>query len=275
MVGEGSRGRPATSSSVGSARPPSARSAASDVRSVSTSRSPKCRFGRAPRSRSCVPGYGGHIASKVAENVHGGTFHCENERAASLSSLSSSTELRRPYTAPEFGTGIIKSRGLRHAPTVPGYAGFVPGKRSESVIGLGFTEANKKAIELKSSALSPCDTWMKRGKWPVDRMHTYNWTNRFVQADTNPLFTEAQFAEALESSRRLGRTFGMPPPTPNFHRPGDRFLHSLGRGGRHRKSETMLPDSAGMSTHSPQLDQQRWAMHNTLSLGSGNQRCAY
>jgi len=225
----------------------------------------------------CIPGYRGHIAGKVVENVHGQTFGAENERAAQMLPL---RHLRRTSSAPELisAPGAGGPRGLSVAPRVPGFAGAVPGNRSESVHGLRFAEACQAATQLReSNPHVACQGWLRPGKWPANRMATYKWNNRFMRLDAQDLFTPEQEQEAFEMNIRLGQTFGLKPAKPNRHRPGDRYLHSLNaKADKEAKKldPTTLPP-AGFPSASIMLDQQRWVMHNALALKNGNQRTAY
>merc|ERR1712032_519400 len=118
------------------------------------------------------------------------------------------------------------------------------------------------------------DGWLRRGKWPADRMATYKFSNRFTQADHQPLFSRLQETEAYDSNQLLGSTFGLTPPKPNCHRPGDRYLHTQCRGKASRVDPSTV-DVAGQPSESPLLDQGRWLTHNTIGIGNGNQRTAY
>lgn len=226
-----------------------------------------------------LPGYTGHVAGKVAENLHGGTFRAENEHATQLLPL---RHLRRTMslTNPREvfwneGDDANRSRGLKAAPTVPGYAGSVPGKLSETVHGMRFAEASESANALRES--NPhvhSDGWLRKGNWPSDRMPTYNFNNRFVRTDGQNLWTREQEEEACEANARLGHTFGLKPPKPSHYRPGDRYLHATCRATSTRLDPASV-SPAGQPSVSTLLDQHRWRSHHTLSIGNGNQRCAF
>jgi len=220
-----------------------------------------------------VPGYGGHVAGKVAENLHGGTFRSENSLATQALPHRS---MRRTWSEPmrisvnnsALGTG----RGLDVAPRIPGYSGTIPGKNSESIHGLRFAEANEEAQRLRqANPAVTCEGWLKRGQWPVDRMHSYKWNNRFIQTGGQALFSDAQDVESYEMSKKMGSTFGLKPPKPNPHKPGDRYLHAKNQKKVARLDPSKVP-AAGASSYAPILEGQRWQIHNALTLKNGNQR---
>lgn len=233
----------------------------------------------------CIPGYTGHVAGKVAENLHGGTFRSENERATSGHNMRrSSSDPSLAMTAPAAlsngfsGFGATGSRkGLSVAPRVPGYMGNVPGKMSETVHGIRFAEASEAAQNLRDR--NPhvcCEGWLRRGVWPVDNMATYKYNNKFVAANTQTLFSDAQEQEARESNDRLGRTFGLKPPKVTVYKPGDRYLHTLCvKAGEEKRKDPSKLTPAGQPTHSVQLDGERWRLHNAITIGNGAQRTAY
>lgn len=250
---------------------------------LSRAQQPNHQTGSIPRpggrfQQVCIPGYRGHIAGKIAENVHGQTFGAENERASQMLPL---RHLRRTTSAPELISAPgVGNRGLSVAPRVPGYAGTIPGKHSETVHALRFAEATAAATQLRES--NPhvvCDGWLRRGKWPANRMATYKWSNRFMRLDAQDLFTPEQEQDSFEMNRRLGQTFGLRAPKLNRHKPGDRYLHSLCiKADADKESKRLDPTkqpAAGHPSASIMLDQQRWVMHNALALKNGNQRTPY
>lgn len=218
--------------------------------------------------RIAVPGYGGHVTGKVAENVHGGTFRSENHLATQSLPMRS---MRRTWSEPvsisyndsALGTG----RGLDVPSRIPGYSGTIPGKQSESVHGMRFAQANETAQSLRNS--NPhisCDGWLKRGCWPVDRMSTYKWNNRFTHSVGQAIFSDAQEAEASEYNYRMGHTFGLRPPKPNPHEPGDRYVHNKNK--KQPKAARVNPSdvpAAGASSYHPMLDGKRWEVHALVS----------
>lgn len=236
--------------------------------------SPNHNAGGIPRhggkfAQVAIPGYKGHITGKVSENAHGQTFGAENERATQMQPL---RQMRRTTSAPEqiCAPGAAGTRGLAAAPRVPGYAGHIPGKHAETVHGLRFSEASEAAASLRE--VNPhisCDGWLRRGEWPVDRMATYKWSNRFSRADTQALFSPEQEEDAFESNKRLGQSFGLKAPKVMPLRPGDRFLHC-----HHKKppadSKAHAPKSpaeaAGRQSISIQLDHERGIDHRALGL---------
>jgi len=217
----------------------------------------------------CIPGYGGHIAGKAAENVHGKTFGAANEHATHLLPL---RQMRRVVSAPDYisAAGTHVPRGHSVAPRVPGYAGVIPGKNSESVHAKTFAVASEEAKGLReSNPHVTSDGWLRPGQWPGDRMATYNWNNRFMRADGHRLFTEEQDQLAYDTNRSLGQTFGLKPPKHNVYQPGDRFLHSLCKRAPDKevRLDPAKQPAAGQPTHSIHLDGQRKRMHYTLSKG--------
>mmetsp|Transcript_71587 Transcript_71587/g.213628 ORF Transcript_71587/g.213628 Transcript_71587/m.213628 type:complete len:244 (-) Transcript_71587:158-889(-) len=186
----------------------------------------------APRHRVCIPGYTGHIAGKIAENCHGGTFRIENELVAQTLPLRRSAmrrSLSEPQSLATAAAGTLSgTKGLSVAPRVPGYMGAIPGKDSETVHGLRFAEASEAAGALRQhNPHVSCEGWMRRGHWAADPLPSYNWNNRFVSSGGFHLFTPEQEQEAHEVSQKLGRTFGFKTAKHSKYKPGDRFLHSL------------------------------------------------
>jgi len=219
--------------------------------------------------RLCVPGYTGHIHGKVAENVHGGTFRTENGHASQMLALQ---ELRRTMSAPTSARSVGK-RGLSVPPRVPGFAGTVPGDRSESVVGLRFAMASEAAADLrKSNPHITSEGWLRRGQWPADRAATYKWNNRFSRQDGQDLFTEEQEQEAYESNRKLGQTFGLKPRSHRPYKPGDRYLHSLTQKvPKEKRTDPTKMMAAGEPSHSIILDGLRWRNHYKMAH-TGNLR---
>jgi len=224
-----------------------------------------------PGGRFCqiaIPGYKGHISGKVAENVHGQTFGVENERATQMQPL---RQMRRTGSAPEviYAPGANGPKGMSVAPRVPGYAGHIPGKHAETVHGLRFSEASAAATGLReSNPHISCDGWMRKGQFPVDRIATYKWANRFSRTDTHDLFTPEQELESFESNKRMGQTFGLKPPKSTSHRPGDRFLHSHHKKPPADEKQPMTPKGpAGRPSISVLFDAERTMAHKRLGLG--------
>lgn len=227
-----------------------------------------------PMQAIAIPGYRGHIAGKVSENLHGGTFGSENHLATqSLPLRSMRRTWSEPFRAanhdPELGTG----KGLEVPSRIPGYAGTIPGKLSETVHGMRFAEASESAQALRThNPQVTSDGWLKRGVWPVDRMHTYQWNNRFVQTGGQALFSPAQDLESLEMSKNMGTTFGLHPPQPNPHKPGDRYIHSKFEKKKEARLDPSKVPAAGASTYSQILEGERWKVHYALQLQTGCQR---
>lgn len=229
-----------------------------------------------PRQTGVIPGYCGHIAGKVAENIHGGTFGSENERSLRACPL---RDFRRTLSAPDhlntYLEGKWDTRSLKAAPRVPGYMGAVPGKLSETVHGATFAEANENAKNLRHyNPHVSCDGWLQSGTWPVDRRATYKFPGRSTQCDFMPHFTQDSEMDSYKSNQKLGSVFGLRPPKPNQYAPGDRYMQIFNPTRKARSDPTSYP-AAGCSSYSPKLDQQRWLLHNALTLTNGNQRTAY
>lgn len=229
-----------------------------------------------PRQTGTIPGYCGHIAGKVAENIHGGTFGSENERSLRAVPL---RDMRRTLSAPEhlatYLEGKWDSRSLRAAPHVPGYMGTIPGKLSETVHGARFGEANEMAQSLRdNNPHVSCDGWMQSGTWPVDRKATYKFAGRTTQCDFMPHFNQETEMNSYKSNQLLGNVFGLKPPKPNQYGPGDRYMHVFNPTKKSRTDPSKYP-AAGTPSYSTKLDAQRWLHHNALTLTNGNQRTAY
>lgn len=230
-----------------------------------------------------IPGYRGHIARKEAENVHGGTWQAVNERSHQTRWKQG---MARTMSAPEFWPA--EQKGFEVCPRVPGYMGHIPGKLSETVHGSRFSDANEKAQTLRSdNPFSTHAAWLRKRHWVVDKASQYNLTStRFLEADSETLFTPEESAEAHLKVSRLGRTFGLDlnqPPRRAVSCQGTclredkrrRFLYRhIASLGSKRIDPTSVP-VAGKPSWSPILDQQRWLLHNTIALGNGNQRAAY
>jgi len=224
-----------------------------------------------------VPGYGGHVAGKVAENFHGGTFRQENVRAHGAT-LGASKQNWSSISAPQFSRTDSWGRGTEHAPRIPGYSGMVPGKHTEMVAGVRFAEASevsRQFREQRDPAVSTT-TWLRRGNWPVDRMNTYKFHNRVQSHEAQSMFTNEEEAHASEANRQMGHIFGLKPPKGNPYRPGDRYMHTKCKR-KDKKDPRMLPENmqpAGQPSQSHLLDTERWKLHNALMCGSspGNMR---
>lgn len=230
-----------------------------------------------PRQTGVIPGYCGHIAGKVAENIHGGTFGSENDRSLRACPL---RDLRRTFSAPDhlatYMEGKWDSRSLKASSRVPGYMGHVPGKLSETVHGTRFGESNEMAQSLRNfNPHVSSDGWMQSGSWPVDRRATYKFPGRTTQCDFQPHFTMDCEMEGYMSNAKLGSVFGLKPPKPNPYQPGDRYMQIFNPPGNRSRKDPSKQPAAGSSSYSPLLNQQRWLIHNAVTLNSGNQRSAY
>lgn len=229
-----------------------------------------------PRQTGAIVGYCGHIAGKVAENIHGSTFGSENERSQRACP---EREFRRTLSAPDhlasYMDGKWDSRALKAAPRVPGYMGTIPGKLSETVHGARFGEASDMAQSLREyNPHVSSDGWQRTGSWPVNRRDTYKFPARSTQADFHPHFTQEQEMESYKSNQKLGEVFGLRPPKPNHYGPGDRYMHAFAPPKKSRKDPSTY-EAAGTSSYSSKLDGQRWMLHNALTISNGNQRSAY
>lgn len=233
-------------------------------------------WAKQPRQTGVIPGYCGHIAGKVAENIHGGTFGSENERSLRACPQ---RDLRRTLSAPDhlasYMEGKWDSRSLKVAPRIPGYMGNIPGKMAETVHGARFGEANEMSQTVRRhNPHITCDGWMQSGSWPVDRKATYKFAGRTTQADFMPHFTQGCEMDSYKSNEKLGRVFGLKPPKPNQYSPGDRYMQIFNPTPKAR-SDPSSYTPAGCSSYSHKLDGQRWLLHNALTLTNGNQRTAY
>jgi hypothetical protein len=230
-----------------------------------------------PRQTGVVPGYCGHIAGKVAENIHGGTFGSENERSIRACPM---RDMRRTLSAPDhlatYMEGKWDSRALKASSRVPGYMGHIPGKQSETVHGNTFGEANDMAQTLRNcNPHVSCEGWMQPGSWPADRKATYKFAGRTTRCDFMSHFTHEQEMDSYHSNTKLGSTFGLKTPKKNPHAPGDRYMHIFNPPQKKSHIDPTKMQAAGCSTYSPKLDGQRWMLHNALALSNGNQRTAY
>jgi len=85
---------------------------------------------------SGLPGYTGYIPGKVAENVHGCTFQCDNERATG-----EVEKLRRGFGTPP----VLRAPGPAAGTEIPGYMGFVPGRIAENTLGQSLSRCAETA----------------------------------------------------------------------------------------------------------------------------------
>lgn len=223
------------------------------------------------RQRIAIPGYTGHVDGKVAENIHGETFACENDRATrSLQHREARRTMGSSLSTPALGQSNASHppRGLSVAPRIPGYMGNVPGKLSETVIGCRFAEANEAAQEIRrNNQNANCSAWKRAGCWPADTMATYKFaTGRLSMMSTQPMFSEAEDRASYDSNRRLGLTFGLRPTEKQPYKPGDRFVHHKVR--QPEQDPVRLDPStdprgrAGVRSHDSKLDTQRHKDHN-------------
>jgi len=142
------------------------------------------------------------VQGKVAENLHGGTFRADNERATQSLPLQRThgawAGYNRLSAPPVARTSTSMSRALKMAPSVPGYMGNIPGKDAETVHGVRMAEAVRVAQKLRDEPpVTEAHSWLSRGVWPVDRMATYKWSNRFSKTNLDPIFTTQEDGHAF------------------------------------------------------------------------------
>lgn len=169
-----------------------------------------------------------------------------------------------------------KPKTLEDNPRIPGYMGNVPAKNSETVHALSFARACEMSKGLREdNPTVNCDGWMRRSRWPVDPIATYNWNNRFQRADMHHLFTDPQDKTQTEQSILLGTTFGLTGIARNPYRPGDRFLHIRLEKEKESRIDPTKMKAAGQPSYSTMLDPQRWQSHNQSLHIATHQRTAY
>jgi hypothetical protein len=219
------------------------------------------------KQQVCPPGYSGHIAGKVSENLHGATFAVEKERAVEwvparemLRQSLSSPQLRR-CTLDSLGENSSPSRGMRAIPRLPGYSGHIPGKMAESVYGTRFAESNEEAQCLRrDNPHTNSDGWLRRSNWPCDQAMTYKWiSGRSSQMDGCSHFSRAQEEEISRANARLGHAFGCSPAEKNLFVPGDRYIHASSASPCKEvvRINPAAQEQAGASSYSPLLDKAR------------------
>jgi len=231
------------------------------------------------KQQAAISGYGGHVAGKVAENLHGGSLGEENERASmglsardSLFMSLSSPELHRSTLSSSFTSSEgspSPKRGFIVAPRIPGFRGHVPGKLSENVHGFNVADANSTANSLRHynpHANSEC--WLRKGEWPVDRQMTYKWRGRAATTAMQDHFTNEEQVAMADGNRRLGYTFGMNAPPANRHKPGDRYLHLQDSQVSSKKTriDPTKMGAAGQSSYSTILDDERRKQHFRVNV---------
>lgn len=226
-----------------------------------------------------LPGYKGHVQGKVSENMHGGTFGSENRRATQTLPLQRTHGAWVGFNtleAPPVADARRHSRAPKVAQTVPGYMGTIPGKDSETIHGVRMAEASRRSQLIRDEPpVTEIHSWLKRGVWPVDRMATYKWSNRFSKINLDAIFTTQEDEHAFEATRELGRTFGMKAEHPHLHKPSDRYLHALIKPKTRTAKVDPNAPAAGQASISNFLDQERWRLHyGQISGGTGNQRAS-
>eukprot|EP00434_Breviolum_minutum_P009792 symbB.v1.2.008623.t1/scaffold516.1/size216213/9 len=83
---------------------------------------------------------------------------------------------------------------------------------------------------------------------------------------------EALHPHGLRMSRKMGCTFGLQPPQPNLHKPGDRYMHTKFEKKKVARLDPSKVPAAGASSYSQMLEGPRWQMHYRLQLQAGCQR---
>lgn len=238
-----------------------------------------------------VSGYGGYVPGKVAENMHGGTFQGENERALrnlKRASTAPTLSIRAPPTTQDEAREEMKQTrnaslrrhgqargldgaGMTSASKVPKHGCHVPGEIAESVHAKTPAETSHEAHVLRRrNPHVNTSAWMRKGIWPTDKRPLYKFTNRTVGTDTQHYFSNAEEEEYTKLNQRLGRTWGLNIPERNIHKPGDRYLHATAKARKKRLDPTQQPP-AGQQSYSTLLDPERWKIHNTIGIGNGNQ----
>lgn len=196
-----------------------------------------------------IPGYKGHIAGKVAENMHGQTFSAENTRAMQLLPL---RQMRRTVSAPVIASAPSPSSPSKgRSPKLPGYTGHMPATDHHHHTAHG---------------------WLRPGNWPADRMATYKWNNKTPLMDCGDRFTQEQEMMAYESNKKLGQVFGLQMTTGRGHKPADRYIHSTYKMQSRTSTKEGDPAAemdrpAGRPSISPEFDAERTMAHRNLGLG--------
>lgn len=113
---------------------------------------------------TAIPGYGGHIPGKVAENVISSTFNRSNQLAAVQCEerlIDDHTYTQQPRNVPfhnPYGVTLPHRRGT----DIPGYTAFVPGKYADGVFGHVFARANNISQLLKQRQYSDRVEWLAK-----------------------------------------------------------------------------------------------------------------
>merc|ERR1719253_2447830 len=141
--------------------------------------------GLATLAQQCVgkiPGYTGYVPGKDAESVFGATYARAGEKAAAASTgraqertyraererllWGAAAEERAQSMPPGLGSRDLrtgpflekaKTRVVRRywVPSLPGYAGYVPGKESDNVHGATFAKCNELAAAVHDQRAAP------------------------------------------------------------------------------------------------------------------------
>ena len=114
-----------------------------------------------------IPGYGGFVPGKRAENIIGATYSRSNQLSAvnveergMQGGVYSSYESQPENLAQYNPFGVTKA--YRRGTDVPGYAGYVPGKYADGVFGHVFARANNISSLLKQKQYGDKRAWLKQ-----------------------------------------------------------------------------------------------------------------
>lgn len=113
---------------------------------------------------TAIPGYGGHIPGKIAENVIASTYNRSNQLAAVqceerlLDDHTYSQQPRNVAMHNPFGITLPHRRGT----DIPGYQGFVPGRYADGVFGHVQARANNISMLLKQRQYADKVAWLDK-----------------------------------------------------------------------------------------------------------------
>jgi hypothetical protein len=99
----------------------------------------KARSASPRLDRQAIPGYAGHVRKVVADNVFGVSFKTAGECADG----DEDTDLKREHPWLTSPNANARSAGK----SIPGYAGYIPRKGPDGVLGATFKAANDRASE--------------------------------------------------------------------------------------------------------------------------------
>lgn len=240
---------------------------------------------RGSRSMGALPGYGGYVPGKVAENVYGGSFRVENDHtirtlanrdthramADTLRSTVPEPDSRAKQQRRHGATIGLDGTGLNNSSHVPGYMVEVPGKNAESVYGTTPAEASRQAHALRRyNPHVNSEGWLRGGIFPSDRRSTYSLLHRAQRMDSHTLFSGVQEEQFLPDVQRMGGLFGLKVNEAQIMGAGDRYKHLLthGASGGHSskkgRADISLMGPAGVSTYSSKLEEERHRLHKAM-----------